>query len=192
MFSPANGPRIYTLERSIVNLKQGIDTIVKYFNTMKGLWDELAQLDTLTENPSNERRKVMKFLMGFNEIYVRVRSQILLMDLISHVFQAYSLLLQDESQRSIHNSAASEISALLANANFTGKSSKGGDKKNWCSHCNIGGHIKEKCLRVNAPRCGYCGIPGHNKEECYKLNGYPQNYRTKRNQGKRYGSLTED
>ena len=46
----------------------------------------------------------MQFLMGLNESYNQIRGQILLIDPLPSINKVYSLLIQDESQRSIGHS----------------------------------------------------------------------------------------
>lgn len=60
-FYPADGPHIYNLERAISNLKQGNNSIAKYFNILKGNWDELSQLDPTIEGVYNDKRHLCSF-----------------------------------------------------------------------------------------------------------------------------------
>ena len=45
----------------------------------------------------------MKFLMGVNDAFSQVRTQILLMDPLTFVIKAHSLFIQEEMQRSVTN-----------------------------------------------------------------------------------------
>ncbi|XP_075507313.1 uncharacterized protein LOC142544123 [Primulina tabacum] len=87
-FDKVNGSRIFLLHREIGQLKQGNSTISTYFCKLKQLWDEYYSLVVL---PSCEcaaarqyvdheqRQKLLQFLMGLNESYSHIRSQILMM-----------------------------------------------------------------------------------------------------------------
>ena len=63
----------------------------------------------------------MQFLMGLNDVYSSVRSQILLMDPLPSVNKAYSLILQDESQRLLQMPQLLETSALLAKTDIASR-----------------------------------------------------------------------
>lgn len=58
----------------------------------------------------------MKFLMGLNKSFSQVRTQVLLMDPLSSITKVYSLLVQEEMQRSVANcsNARVESTALVA------------------------------------------------------------------------------
>ena len=80
--------------------------IYYYFTKVKGLWDDL---DTFWTFPTCnqikahtnliEEDRVMQFLMGLNDIYNVVWSNIFMMSSLPDVRQAYSLVIQEETQR---------------------------------------------------------------------------------------------
>ncbi|CAL9021584.1 unnamed protein product, partial [Prunus brigantina] len=93
-FSQGNISRIFQMKRDIAELRQHQQSISVYYNTLKGLWDELGSyapmpsckcnpmcacgvLKELTDREQQER--VLQFLVGLNETYSAVRTQILLM-----------------------------------------------------------------------------------------------------------------
>ena len=97
----------------------------------------------------------MKFLMGLNDFFSQVRSQVLLMDPLPSVSKVYALLIQEEIQRSVtnHSSIKVDSTALVAkmqnfNANFGGNGVKGKDK-HICTHYCKTGHIADKCYRLH-------------------------------------------
>ena len=107
-------------------------------------------------NDLQDRESVMKFLMGLNESFSQVRTQVLLMDPISSLGKVYSLLIQEETQRSVTNPSVVKVdsTALAAkipnvNANFgtnlaiNGSGSKNKDKS-VCTHCGKIGHTADK------------------------------------------------
>ncbi|XP_075096547.1 uncharacterized protein LOC142174617 [Nicotiana tabacum] len=81
--------------------------IASYFNKLKKLWDELAFLHSKYANRCNcggrseeeEENKLYQFLMGLNDAYVSVRSNLLMMQPLPSLDNAYNILLQDERQR---------------------------------------------------------------------------------------------
>ena len=82
----------------------------------------------------HHREAVMQFLMGLNDSFSHVRGQILLMDPIPSVEKVFSLLIQDEKQRSVrqgsNNGPFVESTALAAKTmNLDSKIFKKGKEK---------------------------------------------------------------
>ncbi|KAF5470113.1 hypothetical protein F2P56_010653 [Juglans regia] len=92
-----DGPRVFTLEKSLSSISQGSNSITEYFNDFKTLWDEYisyhplptcscgimetctcAILKNLTDHQQADY--VMKFLIGLQDSYSAIRSQLLLLD----------------------------------------------------------------------------------------------------------------
>lgn len=94
--------------------------------------------------------------MGLNETYNAVRSQILLMDHLPTVNNAYSMLMQEESQRK-HNSSNIGVDSIpFSSVQMV-------QKKRFFGTCD------------------HCKIKGHKGENCYRLVGYPADFKfTKR------------
>ena len=91
-----------------------------------------------------------------------VRSQILLMNPLPTVKQAYSVINQDESQRILTGmNVNSEVTTALYAQNNNNKNQ------------NQGQRCKGKEPYVE---CDYCHLPGRKRDNCYKLNGYPMDY----------------
>ena len=85
------------------------------------------------------------------------------MDPIPPVDKVYSLLIQEERQRSVgqgsNNDPFVESTTLAAKSVTLGpKNSKKGNER---------------------PTCSHCGLLGHTDEKCYKIHGYPFGYKTK-------------
>ncbi|XP_075633672.1 uncharacterized protein LOC142606162 [Castanea sativa] len=111
----------------------------------------------------HHREAIMQLLMGLNDSFSHIRGQILLMDPIPSVDKVYSLLIQDEKQRSVGQGSTNgpfvESTALVAKVmNLDSKTFK---------------KVKEK------PACSHCGLRGHIVEKCYKLHSYPPRYKSK-------------
>lgn len=77
---------------------------------MRDLWDEL---DVMVPNPSCDcvesrphmehvkQQRLLQFLVGLNESFAQVRSNILLSSSVPSVNQAYATAIQEESQRKL-------------------------------------------------------------------------------------------
>ncbi|XP_011071257.1 uncharacterized protein LOC105156734 isoform X2 [Sesamum indicum] len=174
-FGDSNGPMLYDIQRRISSLSQGDMTISAYFTKLKKLWDELAHLDPLPNcscdaskllASQESSRQLIQFLMGLEDTYDHIRSQILLMEPLPTIGKAYSMLLHIEKQRQVHI-AAPEDGAMNARiyegrrqfANQNREKGKGGlDKK--------------------SQYCDYCKRSGHTRSSCFKLTGFPEWYKT--------------
>ncbi|XP_011622989.1 uncharacterized protein LOC105420580 [Amborella trichopoda] len=152
-FSQGNAAQIYRITRDISNHVQDQLTVLQYFTTLKGFWDDI---DSLTITPKwscgavkeitqlKQNEMVFQFLMGLNDSFSNVRSNILTMDPLPSMNKAYALILQDERARSDNNYANQ----------FRGRG-------NGC-----GGR------RCDRPRFDHCGYFGHVRDQCHKLHGW--------------------
>ena len=118
----------------------------------------------------------MQFLVGLNELYNQIQGWILLIDPFPSINKVYSLLIQDESQRSIgHSNCAYEESIALVVKSLAGSTSfaYGNSYGNGSVGKGTKGKWKERLV------CSHYGITGHIMEKCYKLHRYPLGYKAK-------------
>ena len=116
-FSQSNAPRIFEIQRDIAYLKQEQLFVSSYYTRLKDLWDELASYDNAVHGAQQDQKKLMQFLMGLNESYSAIRGQILLMNPLPSIRQAYSSVSQEEKQRllsSTHTAIDSNSSVTMA------------------------------------------------------------------------------
>nr|TKR90779.1 hypothetical protein D5086_0000229970 [Populus alba] len=110
----------------------------------------------------------MQFLMGLNETYSAIRGQILLMNPLPSIRQAYSLVSQDEKQRLLSvTQTATELggSAAMASQDVrpTGERRFDQDRHRFGSG-------------RGRPQCTHCDEMGHWVQKCFKLHGYPSGH----------------
>ncbi|KAK0604157.1 hypothetical protein LWI29_012629 [Acer saccharum] len=89
-FSQSNAPRIFEIQRDIAYLRQEQLSVSTYYTKLKGLWDELTSYNEAVHGTQQDQQKLMQFLMGLNDSYSAIRGQILLMNPLPSVRQAYS------------------------------------------------------------------------------------------------------
>ncbi|XP_070005815.1 uncharacterized protein [Nicotiana sylvestris] len=153
-FDRSNLTRIYHLSTEIATMRQGTDSVTTYFSKMKDFWDELDILaplsnsDCVEARPSIEHLKsqrLLQFLMGLNESYNNIRSNILARRPIVTVNEAYAIVTQEKSQRTLGVVENKEPLDLLA-----GKAQMGRPKTPGlvCEHCGYKGHLKENCYKI--------------------------------------------
>ncbi|XP_023530135.1 uncharacterized protein LOC111792783 [Cucurbita pepo subsp. pepo] len=109
----------------------------------------------------------MQLLMGLNQSYKTVRSNILMMSPLPNVRQAYSLLVQEEMQRQVTSEPTENFSIASAVQKKTIYSKFAKDKK--CEHCNKSGHTINEC-RILKFHCNFCDRRGHTEDRCRQKN----------------------
>ncbi|XP_074368430.1 uncharacterized protein LOC141708615 [Apium graveolens] len=105
--------------------------------------------------------KLSQFLMGLSEQFIFVRGQILLMNPLLDISQAYSILFQEENQRDYSSNVIVVPENIAMNAKM---------------------HNSFKAKQVkkftdSSVMCDYCKMQGHMKDKCFTLHGYPDWHR---------------
>ncbi|XP_075076786.1 uncharacterized protein LOC142163402 [Nicotiana tabacum] len=151
-FDKVNRVRIFQLHREISTISQGTDSVAAYFTKLKELW---VEYDALVLSPGCDfpksrdyiehlhHQRLLQFLSELNESYE----------------QAYAMIIEDESQRSNPFPALTWKADPMAMQVGRGQPYRG--KKPFM-------------------QCAYCNMKGHLKENCYKLNGYPSDFKGKK------------
>ncbi|CAL9233896.1 unnamed protein product, partial [Arabidopsis halleri] len=160
-FHKSNLPRLYKLRQQIHSLRQGSMDLSSYHTQTQSLWEELASLqvtartveDLLAERETN---KVIDFLMGLNDGYDTVRSQILMKKSFPSLSEVYNLLDQEDSQKS---ALLSSVTGMESTAFQVSQQSSLGSSNQY--------------QRKDRPICTFCGKSGHIMDKCYKKHGYP-------------------
>lgn len=125
-YDKVNGSRIFSLHREIGKLTQGNNTVSSYFCKLKQLWDEYSSLvllpscacDTAKQYIAHDQQhKLLQFLMGLNESYAQIRSHILMMVPLPSVGQAFSIISQEESHKSLYTTEIPSTAFSLYKAN---------------------------------------------------------------------------
>ncbi|XP_060182525.1 uncharacterized protein LOC132612228 [Lycium barbarum] len=190
-YGQANGGRVFELKKELSHISQGPLDIASYFNKIKQLWDEIGSISISHcscggSKKSDDEQKVYQFLMGLNDTYIQVRSNILMMKPLPTVSTVYSILLADEKQR--HISSTSQFSSSSASfhagtptfTNYPGSSSSypGPSRPHFPSKVNFD---SQKSSLI----CKYYKRPGHSIDKCYRLHGFPPNFEFTKTNGPR-------
>ncbi|XP_023920081.1 uncharacterized protein LOC112031589 [Quercus suber] len=171
------------LQKQISIVMQGDSTVTTYFTGLQASWDQLLNFrplpccscgkctcgvnDKITTLQHQD--SLMQFLNGLNDVYSQVRTQILMMEPTPSIDKAFSLVIQEERQRSLGFNLGSSIeTTALAVKNQSFTHGYGNTSKNFKGNTGKG-----------RPMCRYCGKLGHIKEKCYKLVGFPPCYKQK-------------
>ncbi|KAF5445279.1 hypothetical protein F2P56_034343 [Juglans regia] len=185
----SDGPRVFSLEKSLSYISKGSKSVTEYFNDFKTLWDEYISyrpipsyrcgtldrcscdiLKNLTKRQQSDY--VMKFLIGLHDSYSMMQSQLLFQSPLSSLNKVFSLLLQEESQRSLTNVVGI---SLDSHAMITAQSQR--------QTPTNGARFTKPKGKVDVV-CSHCGYNGHLADKCFQLIGYPPGWKGPR--GKRY------
>ncbi|KAL3377397.1 hypothetical protein AABB24_003680 [Solanum stoloniferum] len=195
-YDQTNGAKLYQIQKKIDDLTQCVLDIIVYYTKMKKLWEELSTLNTKSlctcictcgakDNmyKAEQDRRLIQFLMGLNEVYIVIRGNILMMNPLPSIAQAFSLLIHKEKQREFRPASRMPMDSTSLNVNFvnTGRgsidrsyrtnfsNSNSGNNNNYERNGSYSGNDNNKNVIV----CEYCKKQGHTKEKYYKLHGYP-------------------
>ncbi|KAL5737863.1 hypothetical protein ACOSP7_030624 [Xanthoceras sorbifolium] len=137
-FSQSNAPRVKQL------------SVLAYYTKLKGLWDELASYSDATHGAQTDQQKLMQFLIGLNETYSAIRGQILLMNPLLSILQAYPS--SSENRLSQPQDVRSQGERCFDQDRRRFGSGRG------------------------RPQCTHCGEMGHWVQKCFQLHGYPSGH----------------
>ena len=189
-YGQSNKARLFQAQKDVCCISQGDMDIASYFNKAKRLWDEFTAASASPqctcckcECEINARlhnyfqdQKLIQFLMGLHESYTQVRGNILMINPSSTLSQVYSLLVQEERQRQVKNSAPFQGEGASFNVGTTSYSQAAGQQRQdgrrsqlFCTHCKRNGYTVDKCYKIH-------GYPGSSKQE-----SRPKTYRSANN-----------
>ncbi|KAF7825622.1 NADPH-dependent aldo-keto reductase, chloroplastic-like [Senna tora] len=184
-----SGPKFFQLQQDLAALRQGSDSVTIYYNKIHRLWDELHRLRPTPRcicgkcscdfnkqlNQLEADTKLVQFLMGLNQVFEVIRSQILSLDSLPTVNKAFAMVVNVETEKQISlalNGSQVEGSTMLAKGSFRNESfKKAEDRRN------------EKMSKF----CEHCQQNGHTKEGCFKLIGYPEWWKELKEQKRKNG-----
>jgi hypothetical protein len=160
--------------------------VAAYYTKLKGLWDESGSYNgTICSYGADHKRcQLMQFLMGLNESYKAIRRQILLMNLLPDVRQAYSSIVQEEKQRSLGDAHETTETAAMAvqrdeptalavrpGQGSSSRSNSSNRKPLHCSYCDNNYHVQDTCWKWH----GYpLGHPKHKSKRSNRIGNHFQ------------------
>ncbi|XP_060198414.1 uncharacterized protein LOC132627217 [Lycium barbarum] len=186
-YGTVNGTKIFEIKKELASIQQGSLDIASYFNKLKKSWDELGAIRKSHGKEctcaaksgiekDDEEDKRHQFLMDLNDVYVGVRSNMLMMHPLPSLDDAYNILLQDENQRQVHFTPMLNPDSASFNANLNTKPNFNTRSPQPPYQPPIPPRQYNQKVDFNLT-CRYCKKPGHTIDRCYKLHGYPQNHK---------------
>ncbi|XP_019267597.1 PREDICTED: uncharacterized protein LOC109244892 [Nicotiana attenuata] len=200
-YGTINETKKFEIKKELASTCQGPLDIASYFNKLKKLWNELGAMGSNHANTctcaakesllrEDEENKVHQFLMGLNETYITVRSNILMMNPLPSLDNVYNILLQDEKQRQMTPNTHFTPDLASFNANATTPTRfppHFQPQRQYTQKINFDSPNQRLVSNQNKDLfCKYCKKSGHTIGKCYKLIGFPQGF--KFTKGRRFGT----
>ncbi|KAF5819826.1 putative RNA-directed DNA polymerase [Helianthus annuus] len=175
-YDKIDGSVIFGLHQKINSLSQNGTSVSEYYHKLNTMWkqfDQMIQLPSCTCRASKEFNdfshmiKLMQFLMGLDDVYHPVRTNLLTSETLPSVKTAFSIISREESHRNSKN----PLKDQTQNVGFVSKT-------------NQSFETKKKFNRGPNPnlKCTHCNKLGHTVDRCYEIVGYPQNSKSRSNQ----------
>ncbi|KAM6587961.1 hypothetical protein CsatA_010566 [Cannabis sativa] len=172
-FNERNAPRIFEAKKTMQSLTQGSSSVTTYFTRLESLWDQIKEYRPQPVcscgamkffQEYQEEDRLLEFLVGLNDSYSMVRSQILMRDPLPNVSKAYASVVQEERQRNLTNSSS----------NNGGNSCNEGDKSISSDAAQFVGNVQPFRPKYS---CTNCGMSGHTVDRCFRIIGYPPGHK---------------
>ncbi|GJR00287.1 ribonuclease H-like domain-containing protein [Tanacetum coccineum] len=198
-FDRVDGSVTFNLHYKINSLTQNGSFVAEYFNKLSTMWkqfDALIKLHRCTFHAADDFKrhsqlmKPMQFLMGLDDSYMQIRSNILPIELLPDAKGAYALISSDESYIAIVTGSrvrpSQRAQSFVFNSSVNNKSgvqrsqtSGNTPRPNNFSRPNNNGNRRT----AGGPTlvCENCGFNGHTIDRCFKIIGYPPDFGKKNN-----------
>ncbi|KAK9667377.1 hypothetical protein RND81_14G251800 [Saponaria officinalis] len=137
---------------------------------------------------------LIDFLMGLNNEFESLRGQILAMDPLSTVNQAFAKVHQDEIQKNVASDVYSSVDAI---AMIAQKPNSAGNPWSNATKQQVPPNVwKRDVKRPKNDRvlyfCDYCNKAGHTRDYCFKLKAAKHGGSTGSGNSKRYAAHVEE
>ncbi|KAF7811568.1 putative GAG-pre-integrase domain, Gag-polypeptide of LTR copia-type [Senna tora] len=200
-YGTGDKPQAFNLKKKLAAMRQNGDSLAVYSNRLLKCWEELNCLEPKIRCPStdskccNTNKKhddchssnlVLQFLMGLDECYDAVVSNILMLEPTPPYNKAYAMVARIESQRGMAASSTNvtESSALAVKVAEQQKLSSGGKNSSMATR---------KDVKKGDRYCNHCNRSGHMDDTCFRKHGYPEWYKEYKTQkGKKGQSMSNN
>ncbi|KAJ0900510.1 putative RNA-directed DNA polymerase [Helianthus annuus] len=176
-YNKVDGSVVFDLYQKINSFSQNGSTVSEYYHKLNVMWGQLDQILQLPAcscnaakdfNDFNHMIKLMQFLMGLDNMYQGVRTNLLMKETLPTVKEAFAVVSREESHRNY--SSGNKKNQNMA---FVSKVSPPVEfkKTNKVSNQNL--------------KCTHCKKVGHSIDKCFEIIGYPSWMKSKGSQGRR-------
>ncbi|KAJ0703042.1 putative RNA-directed DNA polymerase [Helianthus annuus] len=160
-YDKVDGSVVYDLYKRINCISQNGSSVAEYYNKLTTMWkqfDAMVQLPSCSCQAAKDYNdffaliKLMQFLMGLDDVYQPVRTNLLTREPFS-VKAAYALISREESHRLSSSGSKGQNVSYVAKSNQSNQNSsrrnfRGSNSSLKCTHCNMIGHIVDRCFEL--------------------------------------------
>ncbi|KAJ0683165.1 putative retrotransposon gag domain, retrotransposon Copia-like protein [Helianthus annuus] len=132
-YDKVDGSVVFGVYQKINSVSQNGASVSEYYHKINTMWkqfDAMLQLPSCTCDASikfnefNQLIKLMQFLMGLDDIYQPVRTNLLTRDPLPTIKTAFSIISREESHRGSNNSSKMPNVGFAAKSNFSNENKK--------------------------------------------------------------------
>ncbi|KAJ0509687.1 putative RNA-directed DNA polymerase [Helianthus annuus] len=162
-YDKVDGSVVYDLYKKINCISQNGSSVADYYNRLTTMWkqfDAMLKLPTCSCKAAKDYNdfsmliKLMQFLMGLDDIYQPVRTNLLTREVFPSVKVAFAVVSREESHRLSSNGSKGQNVSFVSKSNQSIESKKrasnqrGPNPNLKCTHCNMIGHIIDRCFEI--------------------------------------------
>ncbi|KAJ0495203.1 putative RNA-directed DNA polymerase [Helianthus annuus] len=172
-YDKVDGSIVYDLYKKINCITQNGSSVSEYYHKLNTMWkqfDVVLQLPTCSCQAAKDYNdfstliKLMQFLMGLDDIYQPVRTNLLTREPLPSVKVAFSIVSREESHRNTSAGSKGQNVAFVSKTNQTveqkKKETRGPNPNFKCTHCNKIGHTVDRCFELVGYPTGFKKKPG--------------------------------
>ncbi|GJY97448.1 ribonuclease H-like domain-containing protein [Tanacetum coccineum] len=184
-YDKVDGYVVFNLHKSINSLNQNGVSLADYYNNLNSLWKQFNAMISLPPctceaakhfEKHNQLIKLMQFLMGLDDSYFAIRSNILTREPLPSVKATLAVVSGEESHRNVTSDGTTKPTA-------TAFAAKTFDKKRFNNN-NFNSNNKGTSSNSNSInkgpnpnlKCTNCNKIAHLVDRCFELVGYPAGY----------------
>lgn len=197
---------MYTIEKKLIGITQGNQSISEFYTQIKSVWDNNDEVNpmvycnygkcTCQVNAKllqkQQEQRLLQFLMKLNDQFSIVRGHILLMQPLSSISQTFRIIVQEENHKEFSNSGQSDAMAFSATKRSFGsgntESTNSQYSKSSSGNNNFTSNYNKKKPGSNY-FCTNYKISGHNIDRCFKIHCFPAGF--KQNKYKKVAAVSQ-
>ncbi|CAL1374616.1 unnamed protein product [Linum trigynum] len=176
-FSKGTAQRAYELRRKLSTLRQDKLSVSAFYTQLRAVWDEKLSIGGVARctcagcscgwarqfHEQQETEQLFEFLLGLDDAYSVVRSQILSTRPTPTLADAYRMVTAEEQHRLLTTARRPVVDTAVFQVQAAAEFREGRSPD----------EQERSRDDKDRPRCSNCRRLGHTRDSCYKLVGYP-------------------
>ncbi|KAJ0599026.1 putative RNA-directed DNA polymerase [Helianthus annuus] len=160
-FYRVDGSIVYDLYKKINFVSQNGSSVAEYYNKLTTMWkqfDAMLHLPTCSCQAAKDYNdfstliKLMQFLMGLDDVYQSVRTNLLTREPLPTVKVAFSITSREESHRLSSSGSKTQSVSFVSKTNQVfdqrRKNNRGPNSTLKCTHCNMLGYTVDRRFEI--------------------------------------------